>query len=140
MKNRFIDNAIFIMLIVVLLFLISYIVVLLYPFKVAEFHSPLKVLTPIVQKGGSLLYQQDSEKFMQIEGNMNCYYVDGLTLPVGSKPSNRAVGINKEVISIVIPESLPPATYFYKCTLTYEVLGIKEVRYEFYTDNFTVTK
>jgi hypothetical protein len=120
--------------------LILYIIILVYPFKVIEFNTPYKILTPVVHQGGQMQYLRDSEKFIQVEGSINCHFEDGLIYTVSSFESNNKVGKLGDIIAIDIPSELPVATYIYKCTVTYRLFGIRELRYEFQTDNFEVIK
>ena len=138
--NKHLDNAIFIMMILVLIFAIGCVIVLIYPFKVIEFNDPYKVLTPVVQAGNLMQYRRDSVKYMQLTGDLSCHFEDGLIYAIPSVESNNPVGPLSGVVSIQIPKELPPGTYIYKCTVTYKLAGIRELRYEFQTEAFEVTK
>jgi len=105
---------------------------------VVKFNNPYTVLTPIVKVGENLKYQQDSVKFFEVLATLNCSFEDGIVYSLPSRVSNLATGIHNSIVEVTIPKTLPPGDYVYKCVVTYEILKIRQVRYEFYTNMFSV--
>jgi hypothetical protein len=124
----------------ILILLISYIVFLIVPIETVEFNSPYRVETPIIKQGENMRYVRDLEKFISAEGTMSCVFQDGLTYALPTKNANLAIGTYKDKVEIQIPMNLPPSTYIYKCSVTYRLLGIKEIRREFETEPFRVVR
>ena len=125
-------------LLTVFMFLI--ILIFIYPFQVIKYNTPYKILTPIVKAGGQIEYQRNSDKFINLEGNLSCSFQDDLIYTLPSETSNLSVGLHTEKEIIDVPINLPPATYTYRCVVTYKLLGLRDLRYEFYTDSFQVIK
>jgi hypothetical protein len=138
--NKYLDNAIFVMMVGILITVIIVIGIMVYPFKVVEFHSPYTVITKVVKAGQNLRYTRKAEKFMDGEASMGCSFQNEIVYSLPFKMVNNQTGNYTGSVEILVPENLPPSTYTYRCVLTYKLFGIREMRYEFNTDNFQVIK
>lgn len=120
--------------------IVLYAVVSFYPFTIIKFNLPYKVLTPTVKQGQNLEYQRSSYKYIDLPATMNCWYQDDLQYYIPATDSNSKIGSHDELVIQTVPDQLPPGKYKYDCNVTYVLYGIRVLRYEFYTDFFTVVK
>jgi len=138
--NKLLNRLNFAVLTFILIALLAYIVILVYPFKVVEYRGPYKVETPIVKAGENLRYKRNFQKLMPIAGYLHCTLEDGIIYALPDKISNWPVGEYHDSIEITIPQSIPPSIYKYHCTVTFTLFGFREVVHEFYTEEFRVVR
>lgn len=130
-------------LFVLILMLISgciYSFIYLYPFDIAEIHSPYKVLTPIVKAGENLKYQANSEKKLNFPADVACYFEDGVVYKLPERYSDNRVGVNTSILEITVPSTLQPSKYRLHCEINYKIGNIRTIQYEYFTEYFQVVK
>jgi len=138
--NKVFDRVVMSAMTILLIALLAYIVILVYPFKVVEYRGPYKVETPIVKAGENLRYKRNFTKLISAQGLLHCTLQNGIIYALPDKQSNWPVGEYHDSIEITIPQTIPPSKYQYHCTVTFVLFGFRNVRHEFITEEFLVVK
>jgi len=140
MKKELLDKVLIYFMITIWVLLIIATIICVYPFKIAEFENPLEVVNTdkTVKAGDLLLFNRDSEKFMDISGTVSCSFEDDIIFNIPSRISNLPIGNYDSTTSVVVPKNLPPSEYQYKCTIVYKIFGFREVTVYMNTEYFKV--
>lgn len=114
---------------------------LLCPVKIAEFHSPFKVLDKKVMAGGSIRYVVDYCKFKNYHATVYPTLVDEYIFngsPQEFSTTTDGSDCFKKIFSYKIPDFLPSDTYKLQFNIVYDVNPIKKTTYTAYTEDFEV--
>jgi hypothetical protein len=140
------DKISFLVIFLTIIFLLIYAYFQFYPFQVLKFANTnldgtgyYEVLTKSVARGELLQYKSEFTKLIDLNGEVSCFFVDGVIFKEPTFRTSNPLGINNTVRAKLIPESLPTGTYRYSCEVFYELPMHRIIRYQFYTDIFQVT-
>lgn len=111
-----------------------------YPVEVVRYDVPFKVLTPVVKQGGELQYVRQGEKYLDETARLACSFEDDIIYFIPDRVDRIPTGSIDGVRQITIPDNLPPATYVFKCTVTFKIHDFREVVHQFYTEKFEVVE
>jgi hypothetical protein len=94
----------------------------------------------VVMQGQTTAYSDDYIKLLDIDGQATRAFVDGIVYDAGSYDSALPVQLTPKRIvrPVTIPSTLPPGRYHLQITVRYQVNPLRELVYQFYTDEFTV--
>lgn len=121
-----------------------------YPYKTIDFktyHETVKNIdyeynykTEKVEyiQGDSTYYVVDYCKYTDIFPTLEKKFIDGIEFTAESTRAILSKGCSKELITLKIPESLPPGTYRLQVTLGYKVNPLRVVQKIAYSNWFTV--
>ena len=110
-----------------------------YPYKVRiDTVLPYKVITPVVEAGGSLQYQRHTTKVMDIQGIASCKIIDGIEYQLPTRITTGEPRVDRSIQLVVIPDQIMPGNYRYVCTVVYRVNPIRTVEYNTTTETFKV--
>lgn len=112
----------------------------LYPYKIVEMKQPYEVLTPEVKQGEILIYKQDYCKYTSKVPTVQRYFVDGLIYAMAEASPTLKEGCRTNLASILVPRNLPTGKYYMRTIVTYKVNPIRNIIFEFSTDEFRVIK
>jgi|ERR1700719_4961032 len=103
--------------------------------------QPYKVFTPIVKRGGDLLYQVDACKYVSVESQVYRQFVQipsKIEYPGTQEPNNIATGCRKTNVTIQVPMYIPKGIYYLNLSVFYQVNPLRQVDYNFVTEKFQV--
>ena len=110
-----------------------------YPYKVRiDTVSPYKVITPVVETGGSLQYQRHTTKVMDIQGIASCKIIDGIEYQLPTRITTGKPRVDRSIQLVVIPDQIMPGNYRYICQVSYRVNPIRTIEYKTTTEVFKV--
>lgn len=112
----------------------------IYPYEVIKINNPLKILTPVVKAGDRLIYIQDVEKFWDIAGTKNCRLEDGVVYYFRTTETNIPVGKSSDNVTVLVAAGIPEGVYDYVCDVVYNISGFRQVKVQLRTEPFRVTK
>lgn len=125
---------------IILLLIIVFTVIQIYPFEVIQINGEFKTLTPIVKQGELLKYQVNATKIMPLVGIKKCSFEDGIIYFLPNIDSRLKLGEHNDTIGVTVPATLPEGTYRYHCIVDYDITFFRTITIEFYTTPFIVTK
>ena len=110
-----------------------------HPYKVRiDTVLPYKVITPVVETGGSLQYQRHTTKVIDVQGTASCKIVDGIEYQLPTRITSGEPRVDRSIQLVVIPDQIMPGNYRYVCTVVYRVNPIRTVEYNTTTEVFKV--
>ena len=128
------------LLVVIMIFLLGVVLfLLLWPVRVAEFHTPYKMSAKTVEANNVISYTADYCKFLPFSASVNRTLVNESVLFLPETPTNLATGCHKISVPILIPANAPPGTYHLRIALTYKVNFLREQTYVIESEPFEVT-
>jgi hypothetical protein len=112
-----------------------------HPVKVLQPNiQPYKVITPVVQRLGVIIYQVDACKFREAPTVISRRFVDtnNTHYPLPDLPNNIKTGCAKTNVPVTVPPTLPPGTYYLTLDVSYQVNIFRTESYHLRTDTFWV--
>jgi hypothetical protein len=108
--------------------------------RIIDINSPLKVLTPVVRRGESLIYQADYCLYKKFPTTVSRTLVNDAVIVLPDVSSVGKLGCHKAEIQLGIPAEAQPGRYYMEGLATYQVSPRRSVVVEFSTEEFLVTK
>lgn len=114
-------------------------VMMFYPFKTIEVHrTPIKILTPEVKRGESVVYEVDYCKFTDEQAEITISFVDGFSYAQPAVISNIKPGCAVAQRAVLVPANLPAHKYHLRISLAYRMNALRTITKTFETEEFTV--
>jgi hypothetical protein len=122
-------------------FLVYYLYMNFYPFRILEFDNEttantweVHVLTPQVKAGEEFKYEQSFKKLIDLPGKVSCYFEDGIVYRLSDELGSNPIVENRFVRSMKAPITLMPDKYKFGCDIEYELPMGRIIIYHFITD------
>lgn len=110
-----------------------------YPYKTIDvFKTPLKILTPEVKRGESVVYEVDYCKYTDQQADVTISFTDGFSYPQPRVTSNTLKGCAKTQRAVIVPDNLPAQTYHLHITLEYRMNSLRTITKTYDTEKFKV--
>ena len=142
--KRFLNYAIYLILLLALGLILTVIYWEVYPFKTIVFtDNPQRVLNANhqVASGGHLSYEVNFCKYTNIIPSISRSFADGILYTI---PETLAVakptGCHTQVVDVYVPRALLPGSYTLKTTYRYKINPIRTIDVSTTTESFMVIK
>lgn len=139
--KRLLISKITLFLVVTLFLYILYIIY--FPIKPLVLYPPYQIKTKIVKQGGFLTYTAKYCKYLNINATVSRNLIDKDNLTWVIEPTDgiaSPTGCYERDISVHIPNSIPPNTYYMNIFSVYKINFFRTFTTSAYTDKFEVIK
>ena len=110
-----------------------------FPYKTITFVSPtFKILTPTVKQGQLVKFVNNSCKHINLPATTTRIFQNDLIYYLPETKTDAPVGCHNDIISVKIPDELPPGHYFIKNMYQYQVNPIRTISITHDTEDFLV--
>jgi hypothetical protein len=114
---------------------------LLYPYKPLVIKDPLfPIVNKIVKQGKNIQFISDNCKNTNLTSKTSRAFVDDIIYYVHPITTNVRKGCGKVIITVPVPDTLPPGKYYLQNIFEYKVNPIRVVSVTHNTENFLVVE
>ena len=112
----------------------------LYPYNPLEMEEPVKVLTPVVNAGDSVIVSFNFTKNTKITPEIHLSLVDGVIYNLPTYSPKNAVGHTdgKVVNVLTVPINQPCGDYHLRWVVSYEMNPVRTIEVEYESEKFRV--
>ena len=114
---------------------------LLYPYKIVEFKDTVfPVMNKVVKRGQLVTYTSNYCKYMDKPAIVTRTFKNELIFLSPSTITNRPLGCNTIVVSVLVPSELPVGKYFMEQVYQFEVNPLRKITIIENTEEFEVVE
>ena len=101
--------------------------------------QPYKVLTPVVERGGTLIYEVDACKLRSAVGFVTrTFVINNIEYKLISEKGQIRKGCNKMHVRVHVPDTLPVGEAYLAIDIAYELNPLRTIYYNLRTDRFII--
>ena len=128
-------------IVILLILAVAYIGFLhIYPFKIAEVHSPAKTLTSTVNAGETLQYEIDYCIYVNSPVIITRRIINDMVITLPSIETVSKVGCGNDIVgTTVIPKTIPNGTYYMEITATHYINMFRKKTVSWDTEPFYIS-
>jgi len=139
-KNRLLAYTAITTMVSVIGFIIYVLFLLFYPITILKANvQPYKVKTPVVQRGGKVIYEVDACKFRDYQGSVTRFFQTE-NLIVASEVTIGSIlqGCAKKDIVVEVPSAMLPGEYNLFIRVVYDINVLRKETLSFTTEKFRI--
>lgn len=121
--------------------LVSFMIAMLYPYNLVDYHyDKYKVLTPVVKRGENVVFESEFYKNTNLPATVSRQLINSNIYVYSDVVINNPAGPNKLKMTIQIPDFVEPGIYYIKSTVRYKVNFLRTITYVNDSETFQVTE
>ena len=120
--------------------MLGFSILMLYPFKIAEFKTPIELKETVLEPGGTLEYTIDYCKYWSIKGIVIPNLTNDVLFELAHQNFNTPVGCHKLETKYQLPTFLPPGEYELIFIIEYKPFPFRTITYTTETEKFIIRK